>query len=167
MTLSSQLNQEIQQLVGQQFSPARTVSVIDPRPLELQIDFAAVDTISCSVEELRLSVPSLSSSGLDQLKQWAESLCQRVTYLLENIGPLEYDQNGNQVLIRSTPPHQHPTGKQFYEILLQSRSGGHFVLRRFRSVQGQQGRSQVEMQMTHELLSRLVDDLSDTIPSTP
>lgn len=167
MTISHQLSQEVQKLVGQQFSPARTVCINDPLPLELQVDFTAVDSLSCSVEELRLSVPSLSTAGLDKLKEWAQSLCQRVTYLLENIGPLEFDQNGNQVLIRSTPPHQHPTGTQFYEILLQSRSGGHFVLRRFSAVQGHQGRNQVEMQMTHELLSRLVDDLSDTIPSTP
>ncbi len=167
MSLSNQLIQEVQKLVGQQFSPAKTVSVSDPTPLDLEVDFSAVDSLSCSVEELRLSVPSLSQSGLDTLKKWAESLCQRVTYLLENIGPLEFDQNGKQVLIRSTPPNKHPSGTKFYEILLQARSGGNFVLRRFSAVQGRSGRDQVDMQMTHEVLTKLVDDLSDTIPQTP
>lgn len=164
MSLSDQLINEIQALSGHVYAPAVTVSVTDPALLELQADVSAVDMLSCTLQELRLNVQTLNNSGLDTLKEWAEALCNRVTYLLENLGPLEFDQNGTQVLIRSTPPNQQPDGTKFYEILLQSRSGGQFVLRRFCSEQGTTGRDLVDMHLTHEVLARLVDDLCDTIP---
>lgn len=102
--------------------------------------------------------------AFDALKKWAENLSQRINYLLENIGPLEYDPTAGQVLIRSTPPDQLPDGTQYYEIVLSSQSGGNFSLRRYKSVKGQPGRDAVEITITHEVLLKLADDLVDTVP---
>jgi hypothetical protein len=113
-----------------------------------------------------LQVPSLVGAGFDVLKEWAEDLSQRVTYLLENIGPLELDPSNNQVLIRSTPPSAQSGTREFYEVLLQSHADGNFSLQRFRSDTGKPGRTQIDMQTTHEVLGRLVDDLVDTIPQS-
>ncbi len=165
MSLSTSLSQELTRLVGT--TTPTTVTVSDPSGLSLQVDFLVVDSLSCSFEEIQLFVPSLQQAAFDALKTWARQLSQRITYLLEQIGPLEFDPDAGEVLIRSTPPSQLPHGAQYYEIILSSQAGGTFTLRRFRSVKGQAGRVQDAITVTHEVLLKLTDDLVDTIPSTP
>lgn len=165
MSLITQLSQQLQQLQG--FSSSGqpcTVSLAGDDGLQLGIDFTAVDTMSCSFEEIRLDAPSLVGRQLDALRQWAENLSKRITYLLEHIGPLEFDADRRQVLIRSTPPSKGGNATKFYEILLQSHANGSFTLRRYESASGRPGRDQVDIQTTHEVLEKLVHDLVDTIP---
>lgn len=164
MSLGTQLNAELVKLIGYSSSSPKTVQVTGPDHVEVSIDLTAVDSMSCSAREIRLAVPSLVNADTDTLKSWAEELCKRVTYLLEGIGPLEIDPAAGQVLIRSTPPHKQSGTTKFYEVLLQSLSGGNFSLKRYQSEQGQPGRTPVDMQTTHEVLQKLVDDLVDTIP---
>lgn len=164
MTVLNQLNHELIQLIGFHSNQPRTVTVSASGKIEVTIDFTSVDTMSCSFQEIRVNVPSLSQATFDKLKEWGQKLCQRITYLLENIGPLEYDEDAGQVLIRSTPPDQQQAGTRFYEIILSSHANGHFSLKRFESQKGQTGRTQVEMQITHEVLRKLVEDLLDTVP---
>ena len=121
--------------------------------------------MSCSVAQIDLYVPSLQNAAFDALKQWADDLSRRITYLLEQIAPLEYDPSGGQVLIRSDPPDQLADGAQFYEIVLSSQAGGNFRLRRYRSVKGQPGRDPVDLTVTHEVLLKLADDLAATVPT--
>lgn len=164
MTVLNQLNHELTQLSGFQSQQPKTVTLAATGKIEVMIDFTSVDTMSCSFQEIRVNVPALSQTAFDKLKEWGQKLCQRVTYLLENIGPLEYDEDAGQVLIRSTPPDQGQAGTQFYEVILSSHSNGQFSLKRFVSQSGQSGRTQVEMQVTHEVLRKLVEDLVDTVP---
>ncbi|MCA9055097.1 MAG: hypothetical protein KDA75_14750, partial [Planctomycetaceae bacterium] len=135
--------------------------------LTLEIDFLAIDSIGCSFEQLALTVPAMNGAAFDALKTWAQGLSRRITYLLEQVGPLEFDEPAGEVLIRSTPPSQLPAGAQYYEILLQSHGGGRFTLCRYESTKGQAGRKLTPLTLTHEVLLKLVDDLVDTIPSTP
>ncbi|MCA9108516.1 MAG: hypothetical protein KDA52_01095 [Planctomycetaceae bacterium] len=166
MSISQDLEQELTRLVGTQ-SPT-TVTVSEASGLSLQVDFVAIDSMSCSFSEVQLFVPSLQNAAFDALKKWAEQLSQRITYLLENIGPLEFDPDAGEVLIRSTPPSQLASGSQYFEIILSSKSSGTFSLKRYRSVKGQPGRDPVEITVTHEVLLKLTDDLIATIPtSTP
>jgi len=162
MSLRNDLEQELKRLVGTHTPTSVTVS--DAGGLQLRVDFTAVDSMSCSFDQIELFVPSLQNAAFDALKKWAENLSQRINYLLENIGPLEYDPTAGQVLIRSTPPDQLPDGTQYYEIVLSSQSGGNFSLRRYKSVKGQPGRDAVEIAITHEVLLKLADDLVDTVP---
>ncbi len=164
MGLSQSLSQELVRQRGlNTIVPVRTT--VAEGGLTLEIDFLAIDTLGCSFEQLVLTVPALQGAAFDQLKAWANGLSQRITYLLEQVAPLEYDEPAGEVLIRSTPPGQLADGTQFYEILLQSQSGGRFSLRRYRSVKGQPGRQPVPLTMTHEVLLKLTDDLVDTIPT--
>ena len=165
MSLSKQLNNELVRLIGFSSTNQQTVRLNGPDSVEIAVDLTAVDSMSCSSREIRLSVPALSGADFDTLKKWAEELCRRVTYLLENIGPLELDPDAGKVLIRSTPPHRQAGTMKFYEILLQSHSGGNFSLRRFQSETGKPGRDQVEIQTTHEMLQKLIEDLVETIPA--
>lgn len=144
-----------------------TVSVSEAAGLTLTVEFTAVDSMSCSFTEISLFVPALQNAAFDALKQWAQSLSQRITYLLENIGPLEFDPDAGEVLIRSTPPGQLASGTQYFEIILSSLSSGTFTLRRYASVKGQPGRQPVDITVTHEVLLKLTDDLLATIPSVP
>lgn len=164
MSLRADLQRELTRLRGLNVAAPVAVSV-PSAGVSLQVDFLAVDSLGCSLEQIQLDVPAMNGAAFNALKTWAERLSRRITYLLEQIGPLEYDEPAGEVLIRSTPPSQLPDGTQFYEILLQSHSGGRFCLRRYESVKGQPGRSQVPLTMTHEVLLKLADDLVDTIPA--
>jgi hypothetical protein len=165
MSLRSQLAQELQKLVG--VPGWGVLSLTDPSGLQLQVELTAVDSMSCCFAELRLFVPALQQAAFDVLRDWADALSKRITYLLEQIGPLEYDPAAGQVLIRSVAPDQLPDGSQYYEIVLSSKSGGNFSLRRYRSTKGQPGRAPVDVTVTHEVLLKLADDLVDTAPQTP
>jgi hypothetical protein len=168
MSLSLDLSAALNPLVGQTFVPPKTIAVSDGRGVTLSVDLIAVESLGVSCEELRLDIPSLGAATLDTLKKWANDLCRRVTYLLENIGPLEFDAQGNQVLIRSAPPDKSGAGTmKYYEVMLSSHGTGHFSLRRFQNDSTGAGRVPVSMQVTHEQLSKLVNDLVATIPGTP
>ncbi len=162
MSLRSELSRELTNLVGST-TPA-TVTVSDPSGIRMQVDFTAVDSMSCSLTQIELFVPSLQNAAFDALRNWADELSRRITYLLEHIGPLEYDPAAGQVLIRSAPPDTLPDGTQYYEIVLSSHTGGNFSLRRYRTTKGQPGRDLAEMTLTHEVLLKLAEDLVDTVP---
>jgi hypothetical protein len=168
MSLSLDLAAALTPLIGQSFVPPQTVAVADGSGVTLSVDVLSVETLGVSCEELRLEVPSLGAATLDVLKKWGDGLCKRVTYLLENLGPLEYDANSNEVLIRSTPPDQAAPGTtKYYEVLLSSHGAGKFSLRRFRNDAANPGRIPVPIQVTHEQLAKLVNDLTATIPAKP
>jgi hypothetical protein len=164
MDLTSQLANEIKQLVGFSSSTPRRVEVTDSAQRVLAVKFVAVDTMSCAFESLTLHVPELVANELSVVKDWANALSQRVTYLLESISPIEIDERGNQILIRSTPPDRTGNTTQFYEVLLSAEANGTFLLRRFRTETGQTSRHSVDIRMTHETLNKLIVDLLDTVP---
>lgn len=163
MSLRDDLNDELKRLRGQ---GPQVVALSASGGITLTIDFTAIDSLGCTFRELALDVPALQNSAFDALKKWAEQLSQRITYLLEHLAPLEFDPAAGEVMIRSVPPDTLPDGTQYYEVLLQSHSGGRFSLKRFRSEKGTPGRTQVEMHTTLEVLLKLADDLVDTIPSS-
>ena len=164
MSLRDDLTRELATLNGHRSAAPVTVTLQGPQQVVIELDFLAVDSMSCSLSELRLQVPSLTGADAATLEQWAAAICTRVTYLLESMGPLEVDTTTSQVLVRSTPPDQQGGASVFYEILLQNLSSGNFSLCRYRAVPGQPGRQPVELQMTHEVLQKLLADLIDTIP---
>ncbi|MGH7127331.1 MAG: hypothetical protein ACREJB_18670 [Planctomycetaceae bacterium] len=163
MTLNPSLTATLKTLRGRSGAGSATMS--GPDGVELTIDFTAVDSMSCSFREIRLGAPALANAGLDALKAWADALCRRVTYLLENVGPLEVDPEAQQVLVRSTPPDRQSGATTYYEMVLEARSDGSFSLRRYRIDKGTTGREPVDVQVTHEVLHRLTADLLDTMPT--
>ncbi len=167
MSLSLDLAAALTPLTGQSFAPAHTVTVSDGSGITLGIDLLAVELVGVACQELRLEVPSLSAANLDTLKTWANGLCQRITYLLENLGPLEYDAQGNEVLIRSAPPDTSSTpGKtKYYEVQLSSLGAGRFSLKRIEADRSTGDRVAVSLRITHEQLAKLVNDLTATLPA--
>jgi hypothetical protein len=100
----------------------------------------------------------------DRLETWAESLCKKVTYLLEHIGPLEADREAQSVLVRSAPPTKEPDRSSYYEMLVQA--PGQLALRRYVRSAGSAGRVACDIQVTHEVLIKLVGDIVAAIPAT-
>jgi hypothetical protein len=162
MSLASQLSNELRQLAGYSAADPRTIVASQPG-IELALEVLAADSLSCSFRELRIEAPALGRADVEGLRRWANAFCQRVTYLLEHMAPLEVDVPNQQVLVRSAPPERRDDLTSFYEIVLQSHAKGHFSLRRFRSQRGSGVREQVAMHLTHEVLSKLIDDLEESI----
>jgi hypothetical protein len=129
------------------------------------VDFTVVDSLSCGFRELRISADELKSSPFDALQAWANALCKKVTYLLETIGPLESDTAAQTVLIRSTPPAKQFEQTTFYEMLVQA--PGTLSLRRYTRAAHDANRSSCDIQVTHEVLAKLVQDIVAAIPSAP
>ncbi|MBI1345499.1 hypothetical protein GC163_04350 [bacterium] len=165
MSLSLDLAAALQTLVGQTFLPSHTLAVKDASGNSLAVDLICVESLGVSCEELRLTVPGLSATSLDTLKTWAQGLCQRITYLLETLHPLEFDAQGNEVLIRSNPPDTSVGHPKYYEVVLSTQGAGRFTLQRFEADSQSGGRVRVPLRITHEQLSKLVNDLIGTLPT--
>ncbi len=163
MSLRPALSAELGRLRGYSSASPVAVHLQGPAGINIAIDLTIVDSLSCAFREITVHVPALQNAAFDALKKWAEALSQRITYLLEQLSPLEYDPQGGQVLIRSTSPDQLPDGTQYYEMILSSQGTGNFSLRRYKSVKGTTGRDPIDMQVTHEALYKLCDDLVDTV----
>jgi hypothetical protein len=144
---------------------AGSITLTDPVGNQLDVLYASLDSMSCAVDELQLILPGAAGLPFAELRKWAEALSKRITYLLEQIGPLEFDSQANEALIRSTSPSQLPHGAVYYEFLLKTRGTRTITLNRFRANAGQPGRQPVPMQLTHEVLVRLVKDLLETFPN--
>jgi hypothetical protein len=135
---------------------------VDGGPV-VEVDFTAVDSLSCAFRELRVAADELKTAPIDALKVWADRLCQRVTYLLEHLGPLEADREAEMVLVRSTPPAKTAESTTFYEVLV--KAPGIVSLRRYTRETADAGRAPVDMQMTHEVLLKLVRDIVEAMPA--
>lgn len=165
MSLPEQIAQSLPGLKGLASPIPKTVGwSVDGGPA-VEIDFTAVDSLSSSFRELRVSAEELRAAPLPALRAWADGLCRRITYLLERIGPLEADQTENSVLVRSTPPAREPDRVSFYEMLVTG--DGALRLRRYVREPSDGDRRQVDLCVTNEVLLRLVRDIVEAIPSAP
>ena len=156
MSLTQQLVQILNGMAGYHSLQPQTVSVTEPADVHLELDVTHVDSLSCAFHELRLTVPAFQKTGVDQLKPWADDLCRRVTYLLEQLGALEIDPVSGQAQIRSTRPDRQDEQTRYYEIVL--RNPGLLILRRYQVIPGS-NREQIDLQTTLEVLQKLVPDL--------
>lgn len=163
MLLHEQITQSLTGLKGLASDVPKTVGWSAGGGPTVEVDFTAVDSLGCAFRELRLSAEELKNVPFDRLRAWADELCRKVTYLLEHIGPLEADAEAQTVLIRSTPPTRQPDQTTFYEMLVQA--PGRLNLRRYTRTGQNSNRRPCDMQTTHEVLVRLVNDIVAAIPA--
>jgi len=163
MSLATNIAKSLTSLHGYS-SDQPTCAIWTSRGVRVEVDFTAVDRLSCSMRELRLHADRLANVPFDKIQEWADEICNRITYLLENMEALEKDEKQKKVLVRSTPPGKQDGDTVFYEAILYAPSG--VTLQRFRSPAGQPGREQIDMHCTHEVLRKLVEDLVDSVPGT-
>ena len=127
---------------------------------QLECELASLDAIGCAFTQLTLRADRLAGATVDELKQISETLSNRINYLLEPISPIEIDQEGATVQMRSNPPQQNEPGHSYYELFL--RRGGSIALYRYEKKTGAI-RSRTAATLTHEVLGRLIEDFNTTI----
>ncbi|MCG8451006.1 MAG: hypothetical protein MI725_15670 [Pirellulales bacterium] len=156
MSLRDDFLQELQTIVGQK---NQRVSVsAGPRTLRCEVD--QCDPLAVAVFELILETSELANVEIAKLQAASQSLCNRVTYLLEPISPIETDADGCIVQMRSSPPQQQENGRYYYELLL--KRGGCVAMYRYEKQPGAV-RSRVAATLTQEVLGRLVEDFDTTV----
>jgi len=163
MFSNQSLSRLLEDLQGLAADAPRTAAFSAADGIDVNIDFTAVDRLACAFRELRVSGPAIAGVPFATLSKWADQLCQRVTYLLEQVGPLEHDAAAETVLIRSTPPARQAEKTTFYEIVLHAPDT--LTLRRYRRITRDANREQIDLQMTHEVLEKLTTDLVATLPA--
>lgn len=122
----------------------------------LVCELLALDTLACAFDWLALHDDKLAGLGVDRLKQIADALSRRLTYLLEPICPIEVDPQQCTVQLRSSPPQQGDDSTSYYELLV--KRTGDVSLCRYRAKPGSL-RERVPAHVTREVLLRLADDL--------
>jgi hypothetical protein len=163
MLLHEQITRSLAELKGTDAEVPQTVGWLAADGPAVEVDFTVVDSLGCAFRELRVSAPQLQNAPVERLKAWADNLCAKVTYLLEHIGPLEVDAAAQTVLIRSTPPSKMPNLTTFYEVLI--KAPGLVSLRRYLRSPGEADREACDIQITHEVLQKLVHDVVCAVPA--
>ncbi len=122
----------------------------------LHCELIQLDKLACAFNHLGVECDRLSSASMDRLKQVAEQLSKKLTYLLEPISPIEVDSQQCVVQMRSKPPQKEVGTTTYYELLV--RHGGMLSLCRFVKQNGVE-RMIVPAEVTREVFLRLADDL--------
>ena len=156
MKLRDDFLQELQNLVGQ--TQQRAVAAEGQRTIKCHVE--QCDALSASITDFVLETGELASADIAKLQSASQALCQRVTYLLEPVSPIEIDATGCVVQMRSNPPHKDDNGLKYYELTL--RRGGCVSLCRYEKQPGN-ARAVVPATLTHEVLSRLVEDFNSAV----
>ncbi len=156
MKLRDDFLQELRNLIGQ--TQQRVMASDGPRTVKCWGE--QCDALSAAVTDFTLETAELANTEIAKLEAASLALCQRVTYLLEPISPIEIDATGCVVQMRSNPPHKDDNGLRYYELTL--RRGGCVSLCRYEK-QPSNARAVVPATLTHEVLARLVEDFNSAV----
>ena len=115
------------------------------------------DSLSCLVWELTLSRTGDAPEGLT-IRAWAEGVAKRATGLLEPLRVLEMDATRGEALLRSDSPAKKGERLAYYEVKLFGTDRA--VVRRFTGSRTESGREQIAFALTHEVLAKLVGDIT-------
>jgi hypothetical protein len=163
MLLNEQITQSLAGLKGLASDVPKTIGWAAGGGPTVEIDFTAVDSLGCAFRELRICADELRNVPFETLRTWADELCKKVTYLLEQLGPLERDAEIETVLIRSIPPAREPHKTAFYEILV--KAPGTLSLRRYVHAVNTAERLACDIAITQQALVKLVGDIVAAIPA--
>lgn len=135
-------------------SPGMTLAVEDGGD-RLVLGVSRVDAMSVAFTELSLRTDRLADASVERVREVADALTERVTYLLEPLTPVEVDRDLAVVQMRSVDPPSDAEGTAYYELLV--KTGGSLSLRRYRKPRGAL-REPIDATVTREVLGRLAGD---------
>ena len=154
MRLSARIEKELDRLAAS--SPGSGELRLQVEGGELWACVAAVDNLACALKDFRYSNTSPGESSVEELRQRATKLAEKLSYLLEAISPVEIDNEACAVQMRSNPPEQDDDSSKYYELVV---SRNETRLTRYLKSAGQP--RQVEpATVTREVLVRLVTDIT-------
>jgi len=155
MSLQDKLGEQLNRWEAAGASAAPYTFDMEEDNYRLHCEFNAMGTLGCALGHMTASGGKLASASIDELKSVSETLAARLTYLLEPVAPIEIDQDGCVIQMRSDPPHREQEDWIYYELLVHP---GRVTLRRFRK-EKHQPREAVSAFLTREVLVRLAKDL--------
>lgn len=155
MSLKQQVQQALQ--TWPSFAGESRLLAASDGGIRLQCWLTALDRLACAFEQFQLYHPALAGASLERLKQAADTLSSRLTYLLEPIRIVEADAHQCVVQLRSSPPDREGQAPAYYELLV--RADGTLSLARFAQPPAAP-RHVVPAQVTHEVLLKLVADFA-------
>ncbi|MCL6507410.1 MAG: hypothetical protein K6T59_10305 [Bryobacteraceae bacterium] len=155
MSLKQQVQQTLQSWPP--FTGAARLLAAQEGGITLQCRITALDRLACAFESFEMHHPALVGASLEGLKQAAERLAARLSYLLEPIRILEADAEQCVVQLRSSPPEREAEAAAYYELLLNA--NGTLSLTRYIK-QPDAPRQAVPAHVTHEVLLKLTADFA-------
>lgn len=135
--------------------------VLDAAGLLARIDVAGAERLSCEVERLEVAPREPGRWSAGELRDRANRLCGKVTYLLEPLAPIEIDPLGARALVRSRSPRLKQDGLDYFELL--ATGDRKLSMRRFHYDADRRVRDAVPFALTNEQLECLVVDLADAV----
>lgn len=156
MTTTEQLELELDRLLASGGATGNHLLQLSASGGRVDCELVALDSIGCSLREVRwVADGQYPPSQLQSIADW---ICRQVRYLVEPLRVIETDAEGTQMQIRSDPPTRQLHARVYYEAVVDA-SG--VALRRYSAPPGTP-RQIIAMQLTREVLGRLVSDLAQS-----
>jgi hypothetical protein len=135
---------------------------VEEGPNRLTLQITALDSVGLATTALDFVTTSRPEWTSDALKDWGTRLAARVTYLMEPLKVVEIDTEGGEVQVRSQSPTVRAEQRGYYEIRLYRQ--GNLRMERYSVDEATRQRRPTSCQLTREVLERLADDISASIP---
>ena len=151
------MSDKLRPLLEQAPSDASTILVTEGE-VELEIQLEKAGSLAGELRMLRMEFPEDKSVSFADFQERCEALCQKTSYLPEELRIMEEDQAGEMLLIRSGPPASTPAGSEFFE--LQIRKRGWLQLSRLTADENG-NRQDASVPLTKQVICRFADDLQE------
>lgn len=127
----------------------------------VEIDLTLAGPVGLQFDALRLRVADGRDRTVDDLRAWGDRIAARVTYLMEPLVVHEADAPAAEVALRSKSPTATDDRRAFYEVRLSGPA--RLTFGRLAFDEADRRRQPAPIQLTGEVLRRLVDDLVGTL----
>lgn len=122
---------------------------------EVVVEFSALNDLASSFESLLYAI-DLSGINADELQTVSSRLAERISYLPETLRVVECDVENLRSQIRSETPAPTPQGVCYFEIAV----GASGVMLSRYCKPADAPRKRIDMTLTHEILARVIGDIS-------
>jgi len=115
---------------------------------------------SVELGDITLELQTAKKQSFAKLKGRAEELSRQLTYLDERLEIVDHDRRGMYIQLRSLPPYKDDAQIQFNEICI---GRDKVVVKRIAFYRRDEVKQQVPLNLTEDLLQRLVTDLRQVL----
>ncbi|MFQ5650411.1 MAG: hypothetical protein ACE5IY_10760 [bacterium] len=139
-------------------------ATLNTRIQEFDFEFVVADVDKYSFVFHKIGITNRASKARlsdKELKQKAETLANKITYLPQALEVVELDAHSSKVQLRSRTDVQQESESDYFEVILSG--DGHVVLERFLYDPRRQQKKRHAFHVTERILENLVNDLLTAI----
>jgi len=140
------------------FKDFETFEQADPNGTEVVHGAMRREGHNLAVSHLALERQPLKKQTFAKLRLKAESLTKQLDYLDERLEIVDHDRRGMYIQLRSLPPYKDDNQIQFNEICI---GRDKVVIKRIAFYRKDEVKQQVPLQLTEEVMQRLLGDFRD------